>query len=98
MISPVCAWARRGGHRGAAEVFTVPAVAVLRCFYRGVSAKFTACWAGVLAPAGLSGGVSRSFAALVRRARTDGLPVWWRCVAVGQHLAGMLTRAALVAI
>ena len=73
----------------------------LRCgrftlFYRGVSAKFTACCAGVLAPAGLSVAVSRSFAALARRARVDGLPVWWRCVAVGQHLAGMLMRAALV--
>ena len=28
----------------------------------------------------------------------DGLPVWWCCVAVCQHLAGMLMRPALGSI
>ena len=78
------------------DVFTVPGEAVLRRICRGVSAQFTGAWARVLAPAGLSGAVSGSFAVLARRARTDGLPVWWRFVAVCQHLAGRLTRSAVV--
>ena len=71
------------------------------CFTAVLPQDFRAvyrAWGRVLAPAGLSGVVLGSVTALVRRARTDGLPVWWRCVAVCQHLAGPLTRSAPVAI
>ena len=67
-------------------MFTVPAEAVLRRIYRRVSGQLSAAWARVLSPAGLSGAVSRSFAVLARRVRTDGLPVWWARSAGGAQV------------